>query len=150
MIQEEIEDLKNKKYILDNIDKENQLHLEFVHIMLFKGLGFTPTMLSSNDGIRKAFGDKKDFQYCCEIGKLFESYNISSKYDLIETQVLKLEDELFKSQILVCAENILGRLNFAMNVMRKAEEGEINEEIIIKTKKRVEECRKMLNLQGEY
>lgn len=41
MEQYEIDALKSKRHILQNLDRRNLFHLEFATIMLMKGLGYT-------------------------------------------------------------------------------------------------------------
>lgn len=150
MTQEQIEDIKDKEKILNEIDYKNDFHVEFATIMLMRGFGYTPE--KTKDGnLEKCLGGNQDFFYYCEIGKLVEKY-LSNPYNfnLLETKVLDTKEELFLSQIKNCATNMHCRLAFSKRVMDSAKKGEIKKDIFESVHSILKKCEDILGEKNEF
>lgn len=110
-------DLDDKENVLKNIDQNNPFHHEFVTIMLLKGFGYTYEKVE--DGLLELlYGHTDDFAHLCQIGGLIDKYlKQRQHFDVVNTNVLNMEDELFKNQLKTCAENILSRVTLTKKVL---------------------------------
>lgn len=150
MTHEQIEDIKDKEKILNEMDHENDFHVEFATIMLIKGCGYTPE--KTKDGnLERVLGHHDDFAYRCEVGKLLEKYLPNPyNFNLLETKVLDTKEELFLSQVKNCAINMHSRLAFSKRVMDSAKKGEIKKDIFESVHSMLKKCEDILGEKNEF
>lgn len=144
MTKEQIEDIKDKERILNEMDHENYFHVEFATIMLIKGRGYTPEKTKDGE-VERCFGDSYDFAYRCEVGKLLEKYLPNPyNFNLLETKALDTKEELFLSQVKNCAINMHSCLAFSKRVMDSAKKGEIKKDMCESVRRMLEKCENIL------
>lgn len=151
LTEEQKKDLKDKKDMLINIlNLNDKKDLDVANAMLLKGRGYRKEDLA--DGrIQKIIGDKEDFYYRCEIGKMIDIYlSDDLKFDVAQSDILDTAKKLSTEQLKICAENIKERLSLAMKVIQEDEKKETHQvhqdfknEVISQMKK----CNEVLNCQ---
>lgn len=153
LTEEQKKDLKDKKDMLINILNFNdKKDLDVANAMLLKGRGYKAEDLK--DGrIQQIIGDKEDFYYRCEVGKMIDIYLLDDlKFDVAQSDILDTAKKLSTEQLKSCAENIKQRLALAMKVIQEDERKETHQvpkdfkdEVVSQMKK----CNEVLNCQKD-
>ena len=153
LTEDQKKDLKDKKDMLINILNVNdKKDLDVANAMLLKGRGYRAEDLK--DGrIQQIIGDKEEFHYRCEVGKMIDIYLLDDlKFDVAQSDILDTAKKLPTEQLKSCAENIKQRLTLAMKVIKEDEKKETHQvpqdfkdEVISQMKK----CNEVLNCQKD-
>lgn len=128
LTEDQNKDLKDKKDMLINIlNLNDKKDLDVANAMLLKGCGYRAEDLK--DGrLQKIIGDKEDFHYRCEIGKMIDVYlSDDLKFDVAQLDILDTAKKLSTEQLKSCAENIKQRLKLAMKVIEEDEKKETHQ-----------------------